>query len=163
MHPILDQHSVIAWDMDNTLIDGPNSEFFLEYIAAHPEKRHHVITFRNRWEANDVWGQLRGAGLDTNLIRSVESCPEPIHDCYMIRRRADNRETRARYLEMDDLTRDQFNAYADAFVFWKGERAAVLKCTILVDDMPAWVLPGCYEHGVAFHHAFDPIQALRVS
>jgi hypothetical protein len=45
-HPVLDEHAVIAWDMDSTLVNGPNSAFFRSYILAHPEKRHVVITHR---------------------------------------------------------------------------------------------------------------------
>ncbi len=158
LHPILDEHAVIAWDMDGTLVDGPNSEFFLDYIRATPHKRHHVVTFRNKAMAKDVWGELQSHGLDAKaLIRSVENCPEPIHDCYMINHRLAGSNERHRYYRSEPpLTRDEFNAYVDQFVLWKGLRATQIGATILVDDMPQWVLPGCYEHEVTFLHAFDP-------
>jgi hypothetical protein len=154
MHSILDQHEVIAWDMDGTLVDGPNAAKFLSYLALTPNKRHHVITFRNRLWANQVWAELRASGLDSaTFIRSVESCPEPIHDCFMIEHRMDGRDVRQRYMAMAKITDAEFFDNADKFVEWKGERAKAMGCTLLVDDMPAWVKPGCEKHGVDFLHS----------
>lgn len=163
MHPILDQHDVIAWDMDGTLVDGPNAAFFLSYIALTPQKRHHIITFRNRAWADTCWAELRHNGLVEvkTLIRSVESCPELIHDCFMIRHRLDGAEERRRFLDHRELTRDEFETHAEAFREWKGERAMILGCTILVDDMAPFVLPGCTKHAVTFLHAHADIPPLE--
>lgn len=161
MHPILDQHDAIAWDMDGTLVDGPNSAYFRAYIALTPHKRHHIVTFRNRAWADTCWAELRHNGLDApRFIRSVESCPEHFHDCYHVRRDKEP-AFHAIYQDHHNFSLDQFNEYADAYSFWKGERAMQMACTILVDDMPQNVLPGCERHGILFHHAFDPVPALE--
>jgi hypothetical protein len=158
IHPILDQHEAIAWDMDQTLVDGPNSAFFLDYITHTPHKRHHVVTFRNKSWANTAWAELRELGLDSaKLIRSVENCPEPIHDCFMIDKKFAGRDERHRYYNGPALTREEFDTNSSLFPLWKAERAKQIGCTILVDDMPQWVKAGCDLHGVQFLHAFDAV------
>ena len=155
-HPVLDQHQVIAWDMDQTLIGGPNSNFFRAYIKAHPEKRHHVVTFRDRRWAMEIWQELTNCGdfRAKDAIKSVESCPEIIHNCYMVEFRTP--QFREPFIASLKLTRDQFNAHVQAFAYWKGLRASHIGATLLVDDMPEWCLPGCEAHGIAFLNALEP-------
>lgn len=43
---ILSQHQAIGWDVDATLIRGRNSHLFQQYIVDHPNKSHHIVTFR---------------------------------------------------------------------------------------------------------------------
>jgi FMN phosphatase YigB (HAD superfamily) len=158
MHPILDQHDTIAWDFDGTLVDGPNSAYFRSYISLNPQKRHHIITFRNRAWANTCWAELRIHGLDSKtFIRSVESCPEHFHDCYHVRRNTPP-EYHEVFKEQHNYSSKQFNEYADSYSLWKAERASQIGCTILVDDMPQNVLPGCERHGIVFYHAHDLIR-----
>lgn len=154
IHPILDDHEAIAWDMDGTLVEGPNAEMFRDYIRANPHKRHHVITFRNKNWAMDVWGELTGHGLDAaNLIRSVESCPQMVHDCYMLEKRFGGADERRRYYNGPEITRAEWYEHVERFPKWKAERAQQIGCTILVDDMPQWVVAGCKEYAVTFLHA----------
>jgi hypothetical protein len=162
-HPILDKHDVIAWDMDGTLVDGPNSEYFLLYIAAHPEKRHHVVTFRDRAWAAQTWSELRSHGLDARArIRSVENCPEVIHDSYMFHKARGNLYGPRTYeyfnvATHNELTAEQFDDFRQRYPMWKGEKSLQLGATILVDDKPEWVAPGCAHFGIEFLHAFDPV------
>ena len=157
-HEVLDRHQKIAWDMDGTLVDGPNARFFRDYIAAHPEKDHHVVTFRNRSWANDIWEELESWGFDAHAhIKSIENCPEEIHDCYMINWRMDGAENRRRHREGPHFTRAEFDDLVRQFPLWKGLRAKEIGCTLLVDDMPSWVVAGCEEHGVEFFHAHTRI------
>lgn len=142
----LDAHQNLAWDMDGTLNHGPNAERFRAYIAAHPEKRHHVITFRNREWADLIELELRTLGLDPVLIASVENCPEPLHDMFMLHRSGE--------LEMPKHVAEKA---ISAFLRWKGRRASELGCTVLVDDLADWVVQGCQAHGVEF------VDANRVS
>lgn len=135
----LDPHQKIGWDFDGTLIQGPNSDLFRAYIAAHPEKRHHVITFRDREWASLIHHELDALGLDPKLIASVENCPEPLHDTFQLGREPDRRIPKA-----------VADRAAHGFLRWKGRRARELGCTILVDDMAEWVATGCQENGVTF-------------
>lgn len=132
-------HQRIAWDMDGTLIGGPNSQRFRRYIARTPEKQHCVVTFRDRAWAGQIRGELGALGLDPNLIASVENCPELLHDIYMASR---NPASCAPKALADHAARQ--------FVRWKGRKARELGCTILVDDLADWVVLGCQENGVAF-------------
>jgi hypothetical protein len=135
----LEPHKNIGWDFDGTLSQGANSERFRAYITAHPEKRHHVITFRDREWADLILMELGTLGLDPKLIASVENCPAPLHDMFMLH-------------HSGDLCMPQRIAQKaiDAFLRWKGRRASELGCTVLVDDMADWVVQGCQAHGVEF-------------
>jgi hypothetical protein len=135
----LDLHQKIGWDMDGTLIQGPNADLFRAYIVAHPEKRHHVITFRDREWAKVIHHELALVGLDPALIASVENCPEPLHDMFMLSREPGN--------VVPKVVADRA---VHGFLRWKGRRAGELGCTILVDDMTEWVVLGCQENGVTF-------------
>jgi len=157
-HHILDKHQILGWDFDGTLSNevhqAPNSDFFLAYITAHPEKRHHIITFRDREWANEIWTSFCEIGLDIKLIRSIESCPDIIHDCFQINKKYGVRPDY--YTNTRDLTNEQFIENAGLFTKWKAERAKQIGCTILVDDIEDWVLDGCEFHGVEFLHAHAP-------
>jgi hypothetical protein len=132
-------HQKIGWDMDGTLIRGPNSDRFRAYIAANPQKRHHVITFRDREWADLIPMELGTLGLDPALIASVANCPAPLHDMFMLHSRGQ--------LEMPQRIAEKA---INAFLRWKGRRASELGCTVLVDDMAYWVVQGCHAHGVEF-------------
>jgi hypothetical protein len=138
-HPVLDLHNAIAWDLDGTILDGTNAPFFRAYIMAHPEKRHHVVTFR------DPAGALIGAlalgrlGVGPDLITTVNGCPPEVYEAWGSRRVLYMQDGVNRYLE------------------WKGEKAAEHGCTVLVDDMPSQVIRGCNKFGVSFVNSTDPI------
>lgn len=156
LHPILDQHDSIAWDMDKTLVNGPNSHLFRLYIALTPHKKHYVVTFRNKLWAATILEELETHGMKNvrDRIVSVEDCPELVHYCYMVRDGV-TRFTAESFCKLNSLTPNEFNVHADRFPMWKAERAKELGCTILVDDMPEWVLAGCEHHGIAFHDSLS--------
>ena len=72
-HPVLDQHNVIGWDIDQTLINGPNSVFFCAYILAHPEKVHHLITFRPPGWDEEIY-ELFADAFPRERIASINCC-----------------------------------------------------------------------------------------
>ena len=43
----LTKYPKIAWDVDATLVDSPASEKLHEFILAHPEIKHYIITARS--------------------------------------------------------------------------------------------------------------------
>lgn len=132
-HPVLDLHDSIAWDLDGTILDGRNAKFFRDYIVAHPEKKHHIVTFR------DPAGALLGGlalgrlGVGPELIMTINGCPLEVYGAWGTRRKLFDQEAVNLYLE------------------WKGKKAAEHGCTVLVDDMPSQVVRGCNKHGVAFY------------
>lgn len=160
-HKILDQHDSICWDMDGTLVanhfPAPNADFFHSYIKAHPQKRHVILTFRNKEWADEIYDELEGLGMRNarSLISEIISCPSMIHDSYMMHTNRPHMVDRFKdHFGLDDET---FMEYVDAFTFWKGKMAKAAGCTILVDDLPEWVVDGCTEHGVVFLHAHEEI------
>ena len=158
-HPVLDMHDTIGWDMDKTLIKGPNSEFFRDYIIAHPEKTHRIITFRDRSWASRAYAELEGYGLvgARSLIASIENCPEQWHDYYMIATLPHYSWDKIDMLNRGQVTQEFLDDCVNKFLRFKGARCKEVGCTVLVDDMPQWVMPGVNENGIAFVHALHPI------
>lgn len=132
---LLDPHQSIAWDADKSLVFGPNSQFFCDYIKAHPEKQHHVVTFRDPLWAAQVFNDLIPYGLEKHHITSVNACPQDLEYAFAVRK-----------LFYDPVA-------VDAYINWKGKTAKELGCTVLVDDMQEAVLPGCQKYGIKFLHA----------
>jgi hypothetical protein len=158
LHEILDKHEKIAWDMDDSLIGGPNSDFFRDYITAHPEKTHHVITFRDLEWANEILEELENCGMDARkLILSVENCPEMTHHCYAMSGRLKNEIQIHHHCKDIGISYEEFVEHVKAFPHWKAKRAAELGCTLLVDDLEQLVRPGCEKHGIAFYHSHTPL------
>lgn len=145
--PQLDCHDIIAWDMDGTLVNGPNAAFFRAYILAHPEKQHHIVTFRTGpaqqdfavkfWHEECVY-ELHHHGVPHGTIRAVHSCPDDLYHAYAQSRSFYNPEK------------------TQAFMEWKGMKAAEFGATVLVDDMAALVVEGCTKYGIAYVDAYDP-------
>jgi len=156
MHPILKKHSVIAWDMDQTLVNGPNSEYFQDYIRRHPEKSHHIVTFRNKNWADTIFGELENIGFDAyKHISAVHSCPEDIHDSYMAKNSGGM--VMHRFMLSRSMSLEQFNKNVSAFPIWKGFQCKKIGATIIIDDMPTFVVPGCAKYDIEFINALDPL------
>lgn len=134
----LDPHEAIAWDVDQTLINGPNSEFFCRYIRGNPHKRHFVVTFRtpHSW-AEQALEQIRENGVDPRFISGVSSVPEHLFEAFA-----------QRHVTIDAARLLEFN-------HWKGMEAARLGCSVLVDDMEEHVILGCQRHRVKFLHSLN--------
>ncbi len=159
LHSVLDMHDTIGWDMDMTLIKGPNSKFFRDYIIAHPEKTHRIITFRDKSWASRAYDELEGYGLvgARTLISSIENCPENWHDYYMIATQPRYAWERKQMLAQGEVTQEYLDECVHNFLRFKGSRCKEVGCTVLVDDLPQWVMPGVNENGIAFVHALHPI------
>lgn len=135
-HDLLDDHAVIAWDMDSTLVNGPNSEFFRAYILAHPEKRHVVITHRTpRAWAEDVYRELAPYGITRDHIQAVYNVPCDLYHAWA---------------QQESFPQPEKVA---AFLAYKGMQAKQVGATVLIDDMHTTVEQGCLDHGVTFIHA----------
>lgn len=129
-HPLLDHHTNIAWDIDGTLINGPNSSMFRQYIINHPEKTHYLVTFRDFDWAQQAYQELAPHGISREMIAGIMDCPHKLQD--------GSPNSLAYYME------------------WKGKVSAEIGCTVLVDDMDYMVMSGCLAHGVTFVHSHDP-------
>ena len=159
IHPVLDMHDTIGWDMDQTLIKGPNSKFFRDYVIAHPDKTHRIITFRNKSWADDIFDELDAQGFVNSKQHfvSIENCPENWHDYYMIATLPHHAALRKHLLDTQQVTQEYLDECVHEFLRFKGKRCKETGCTVLVDDLPRWVMPGVNENGIAFVHALHPI------
>ena len=135
-HCILDRHENIAWDIDQTLIGGPNSDRFCEYICAHPEKKHHLVTFRDPEWAEFALVELEGI-VPVELIASINAIPQDL------------------WSHASGIIRPNDPAVIK-YKHWKATRAKAIGCTILIDDMAETVEEGCREHDVEFLDAYAP-------
>lgn len=141
--------------MDLTLVDGPNSASLRAYIAAHPEKTHHLVTFRSpkTW-AMMALDELEEHGLDRSLIADVHSVP---HEHWMAHERhlGACEVARARGVESPAMPKD-----ARLYVTFKALTAKRIGATIMVDDKPDHVEAACNEHGIAFLDALGEFPVL---
>jgi hypothetical protein len=164
LHPVLDLHDTIAWDMDKTLIKGDNSAFWRAYIAMTPHKTHHVITFRETDEwADIIIPELHAHGLHEahRLIAGIHRCPTIVSDCFNVHCGVVDNEINARMALYEAEATGDWEAlkidHAREFIRFKGKKAAELGCTVLVDDLLHLVKPGCDEHGVILVDSLAPI------
>jgi hypothetical protein len=148
-YSILDQHESIGWDVDGTMYEDhrtrtPETDArcraMHEYILAHPEKKHYVVTFRSGKWATKVWEDLLRVNPDAPgeevfvglLCMSVqmfdENCARNLGNGY--------------YTEPTPIYKE-----------WKGKICAENGITVLVDDNPNHVVPGCDRYGVLHLHA----------
>ncbi len=134
---ILERHKRIAWDIDGTLLGGPNSAFFRDYIQTHREHEHHLVTFRNPAVVQDTFRELARNGISHAHIASLTNCPPHLW----------------RALASPDDSPN--SADRDEALGWKGKVASGKRCTILVDDLADYVATGCARHGVEFLDAND--------
>jgi hypothetical protein len=142
-HPDLDPHAVIAWDMDETLVNGPNSAFFRAYILAHPEKTHIIVTFRTpRAWAEESLDELEVHGVPRDRIAAVHNVADEVYWAFSTRTRGGDPEKAASYLTYKAITAKAHGA------------------TILVDDKHEHVADGCATHGVTFLHALGEFPVL---
>lgn len=76
---ILKDHQIICWDIDNTLINGPNSSLFRQWIKSNPDKEHHIVTFRCQYDdIQNIKHELQFDTEDfhTGLFKSIMTMPE---------------------------------------------------------------------------------------
>lgn len=145
----LSAHRSIAWDIDQTLVGGKFSNEFILFIQSHPEIEHHLITFRNKDWADEVWSDLKpkmGANV-RDLFVDVHNCDEDDWHFFSVRNSPFGGLTGDP--EMDTI----LNAAHDAVMTYKGRKASELGCTILVDDLIQMVHEGCSAYGVSLMNA----------
>src|SRR4051812_6783648 len=73
----LAQHAAIGWDIDGTLVDNVAAPAFYRFIAAHPEKRHCLVTFRIHGLLRSIERDLARSGCkDMGTFDTLLSVPE---------------------------------------------------------------------------------------
>lgn len=138
----------IAWDFDGTLIDHPNSVLMHEFILRHPEKQHHIITFRSHGYQNSIFHELREIYPDApgrSHFVGVRNIPDRAWEKFseMTTRRLMGR------------LKGPLTPWEEYYIEWKGMVCGELNLPVLVDDREAQVLPGCERYGIMYLHPDD--------
>lgn len=159
MFDTLKEHKVIGWDIDETLINGVNSNLFQSFVVNHPEHEHHLITFRNSKEdiesINDdllSWDKVFGRHLFTSLqtvpleiVQRYNALPKYFQNIHW----EDNEAKVDRVLAAHKLEREYVENVVDAMLGWKARACLNVNATVLVDDIYSMQKPYCDKHNVA--------------
>jgi hypothetical protein len=147
---ILEQHNKIAFDFDDTLINGVGAAAIQEYILANPHKMYWIVTFRTPREAVTIADELaRFSDLTMDMFERIYPCPErTVMDWKLVQQ-----ERKAAGLSSPELT------YVESlfpeelkFVHWKAYVCSRIGASVLVDDMKRLVYPGCERYKIAYAH-----------
>lgn len=138
---LLADHNVIGWDVDGTLLEHDNALMMHDYIVAHPEKKHFIVTFRSHGMENRIFQELGMEYEDRSVERAhfngVVSVPYAVYENWA------NAERNKFY----NMPHEQ--GHIDTYQEWKGRVCAEHGITVLVDDDTANVQRGCDQHGIA--------------
>jgi hypothetical protein len=135
----LSDHRSVAWDVDGTLYDHPNSEMFAEFIRQNPyDQIFHIITFRSHGFQNNTTRDLKSLGLRRSHFKTITNVEDFIYAEYHHGMRMGNNPKAV-----------------DRYMTWKGMIAEKVGATVLLDDMTAMVEMGCERHGIALIHPDD--------
>lgn len=161
-HSVLDLHDNIGWDVDETLINGRNSVFWRAYVASHPEKVHHIITFRCKRDAECVYSELEKEyvyPLSSDKFVDLHYLPKYISDSFdklhphlidFNHRKCLPTNKVERILKREGLTLEELIDIKESLYNWKANKCKELGLTALVDDLEKVVKQGCEVNGVTF-------------
>jgi len=145
----LQSFPAIGWDFDLTLVDSPASLVLQQFIAANPQIRHVIVTFRTHGLVNRVWSDL--ARYPVGLTQANFADFLHIEEDAWV---AFTRCEQAR--EMGTLKGPQRPAEV-YYNEWKGMVCANNSLPVLVDDKVDHVQQGCAKYGIKL---FDPLDFL---
>lgn len=138
----LDSHHTIALDMDGTLIpdrktDQHNAERIelLRRWVVDNHKKHelYIVTFRQGVRVAELYPY----GITTEMIKDVYDIPHRIWFGAM-------------QLQKMGLKNSLSERMNEEYIHWKGKICKDIGATILVDDVPKNVIPGCTKYGIKF-------------
>lgn len=86
---MLGQYKSIAWDVDETLVNGAASVVCLMFIIAHPEIDHYIITARSsNYEVSAILPQIEsyGLGVTRKNFKQIITSDHQKHTAFQIAR-----------------------------------------------------------------------------
>lgn len=154
-------HKSVGWDMDETLVNGPMSTRWREFVLENPEVAHWVVTFRSKEDAESLWDELEAQHLyplSRDLFEGLMFMPDRVRVPYEalpnklkeadVSVEPDAKTKRA--LELYKYEWDDVKNRHLALQRWKAEACNEVGATVLVDDLEHLVKEGCEFHGVEF-------------
>jgi len=153
---VLNNHDVIGLDMDDTLMYGYRSHILQDWILKnYPLKELWVVTFRTGVYVNTVFDELKGVGLKSHMFKGIKSVPSQLYfkhkeaaNAYIIKNQ--NLKKYYRFLEYKNYTEKDLEKNYNDYLEWKGLACKEIGATILLDDLPDKVLPGCDKYNIDF-------------
>ena len=144
----LTRHRKIAMDLDGTLIDGVAAVALGDFVReCHEHKSFFIVTFRTAEQMQTVQQELAAYDLSPDFFARI--IPMPTR--YVLEFDEDQRFRRtARMPRLDQVAPDAQLPGEFKFTHWKGFIVHKLGATVLVDDMPYLVLPGCEKFHITF-------------
>lgn len=163
---ILNQHDIIAWDLDETLINGKNSSFFQKYVLSHPEKDHNIITYRTGENLETIFEDLENhfKGYHMKIFSNIFSIPEQIDKDYanlpMKARQLYDKEfisdhTFNRKFKID---REKVKEICKNYIEWKPKVCSEIGANILIDDLYKNLKNVCDQYDIELIDSLQLIQ-----
>lgn len=156
----LHNHKSIAIDVDGTLINGAGSEKLCNWVKTnHHNHELWVVTFRQTYEANKVWQDLRPYGVQAYHFMGLVNLPDQLHeqnkiynDAMELFKQPSRIRKYYRFLAYHKITEETVLEYRKELLSWKGKVSNDLGCTMLIDDMTDLVSYGCEKYNIELIH-----------
>lgn len=131
------------------MIDGPSSAELQAFVREHPEKKFWIISFRTPRQLETVDAELRRSGLKRACFQRIIPMPERLLLAF------DEDQLRRRVARLPGIESKDAVLFPGEYrvVHWKGYVCHKIGATVLVDDMPEYVLPGCRDYRIEFINA----------
>jgi hypothetical protein len=158
-HKVLNTHAGIGIDIDQTLINGPGSQFLQNWVMEfHDKVELHLITFRTGIWFDQLSDDVFRWGIEPHMFKGVHGIPthiaSPFWDlCKKVGDKSSktfNRKKFERGLLHHKVTEEDYDLLQLNLAMWKGAKCKELGLTALIDDIEHWVVPGCIAHDVAW-------------
>lgn len=166
MHSIFKNHEHIAWDFDETLINGPKSAFWRSCVLNLKDKKHSIITFRSNDGAAHIIKELPKIGLSIDMFDKIYNCPDDLSKKYM----STHKELRyvfdkmhltpklERTVKCTNFTLDEIIKINNDFLGWKPRICKEIGATILIDDQEKMLKDHCKKEGIVFVNALKGLK-----
>lgn len=143
----LDGFNSIGWDLDETMIDHPNSGKIQNYIKEHPEKNHYIITFRTHEMVDYIF---------TDISRYPQRLTRKnFKGVFHIEEDAWEKYERMKHLRFNNLKYGPITPEEIYYKTWKGKICKENNIPVLIDDRKDDVIMGCNKYGIEYFHPND--------
>lgn len=166
MTNLLNQHHIICWDVDSTLINGRNSDFFQEYVVNNPKKEHHIVTFRS--DPVDIYNlsselHIPHKNFSSDLFKSIQTMPQD-----MCIENIDSKIMQNIILNINDhheddvfkytgITKQQLLNKIKKCHYFKADACIKVGSKILIDDLYKQLLPSFIEKKLTLVDSLRPL------
>lgn len=137
----------IGWDVDETLIDNPNSKRIQKFIKSHPEINHCIVTYRTHNLVSTIFSDIAeyNVGLTQQNFSAVYTVNQKL------------------WIEFDNIQYQRElkkiqgppTAIELEFFDWKALICKEHNLTALVDDRIEWLMYPCQKYGIKLFDSYS--------